>query len=231
MTTQQTVTLKVYGREKTGKGASNQVRRKDLVPGVVYGPKMKTPLNVCLVPNEIISAHRAAGKTTLVTLDPVEGAPSELKGSKVLFKEIQKHPFKPKFVHVDLHAIDLTKKTRVIVPVHYVGKSKGQADGGVLNVTLRELEIRCAPDQIPSHLDVDISNVELGGSLHLSEVEKAFPNLEFIYENDYSLLTVSEVREEKVEAAPAADAAAGAAPAAGAAAAPAADAKAPAAKK
>jgi large subunit ribosomal protein L25 len=107
----------------------------------------------------------------------------------------------------------------VIVPLHYVGKSKGQNDGGILNVTLREIEIRCVPDQIPSHIDVDISDLELNGSIHVSEIEKKFPNIEFIYENDYSLVTISEVREEKAAepvAAAAGAAAAGAAPAAGA---------------
>lgn len=232
MAQQQSVTLKVYGREKTGKGASIQLRMKDMVPGVVYGPKLKTPLNISLIPNEIIAAHRAAGKTTLVTLEPSEGAPTELKGLKVLFKEVTAHPYKTKFVHVDFHAIDLTKKMRVVVPVHFVGKSLGQAEGGILNATLRELEIRCAPDQIPSSIDVDITNLGLNDSIHLSEVEKLFPNLEFIYENDYSLVTISEIREEKAAAVdPAAAAAAAAAPGAAAAGAPAAaaGAKAPAA--
>lgn len=227
---QQNVTLKVYGREKTGKGASIQLRLKDMVPAVVYGPKMKTPLNISLIPNEIIAAHKAAGKTTLVTLEPSEGAPAELKGLKVLFKEVTAHPFKTRFVHVDFHAIDMSKKMRVVVPVHFVGKSIGQAEGGILNATLREIEIRCAPDQIPSSIDVDITKLGLNDSIHLSEVEKLFPNLEFIYENDYSLVTISEIREEKAAAVDPAAAAAAAAPGAPAAAgAPAAGAKAPAA--
>ncbi|MEO5667821.1 MAG: 50S ribosomal protein L25 [Bdellovibrionota bacterium] len=218
MAQQNAITLKVYGREQTGKGASIQLRLKDMVPGVVYGPQLKTPLNISLIPNEIIAAHKAAGKTTLVTLDAVDGAPAQLKGMKVLFKSIDAHPFKTRFVHVDFHAIDLTKKMRVVVPVHFVGKSLGQAEGGILNATLRELEIRCAPDQIPSSIDVDITNLNLNDSIHLSEVEKLFPNLEFIYENDYSLVTISEIREEKaavVDPAAAAVAVAGA-PAAGA---------------
>jgi len=211
---QQTVTLKVYGREGTGKGPARRVRMKDMVPGIIYGPKIKTPLPVSFMPNDILFAHKAAGKTALVTLETVEGAPSELNGTKVLFKAVEKHPYKVKFVHVDLHQIDLTKKLRVVVPIHFTGKAKGQADGGIVNVSVRQVEIRCAAIDIPSHLDIDISNIGLNEGLHVSDLETLYPNVEFIYENDSTLLTISEVAEEV--AAPVVTPAEGAAPVAGA---------------
>ncbi len=219
---QETVNLKTYGRENTGKGPSRRVRMKGLVPGVVYGPTMKTPLAVAFMPNDIISAYRKAGKTSLINLDLQDGAPAELKGTKVLLKEVNTHPYKTLLIHVDLHAIDLSKKTRVVVPIRYEGKAKGVADGGVLNVSVRETEVRCAPDNIPHELVVDISGIELNGSYHLSELETKYPDLEFIYDQDLSLLGVTETREEKKE-----EAAEGAVGAPAAAAAPAA-AKAPA---
>jgi large subunit ribosomal protein L25 len=236
--TQQSITLTVYGRESTGKGPARRVRMKDMIPGIVYGPKMKQPLPVSFRPNDIITAYKTAGKTTLVTLETADGAPSELKGTKVLFKAIEKHPVKSKLIHVDLHQIDLTKKLRVIVPVHFTGRAKGQNDGGILNVSVRQVEIRCAANDIPSHLDIDISNVGLNEGLHVSDLEKIYPNIEFIYENDFTLMTVTEVTEEisnpaAAAAAPAEGAAAPAAgaPTAGASAAPAAGAPAAGAKK
>jgi large subunit ribosomal protein L25 len=229
--TKQSITLTVYGRESTGKGPARRVRMKDMIPGIVYGPKMKQPLPVSFRPNDIIAAHRAAGKTTLVTLETADGAPSELKGTKVLFKAIEKHPVKAKFIHVDLHQIDLTKKLRVIVPVHFTGRAKGQNDGGILNVSVRQVEIRCAASDIPSHLDIDISHVGLNEGLHVSDLEKSYPNIEFIYENDFTLMTVTEVTEETSNPAAAAPAEGAAAPAAGASAAPAASAPAAGAKK
>jgi large subunit ribosomal protein L25 len=219
---QQTVSLRIYGRDNTGKGAARKVRKKDMVPGIVYGPKMETPFPVSFMPNDVIAAHKAAGKTSIVVLDTQEGAPEALKGAKVLIKEVQAHPYKVKLVHVDLHQIDLTKKMRAIVPVHFVGKSQGQADGGILNTSVREVEIRCAPDQIPSHLDIDITALGLNDGLSVSQLEEKYPNLEFIYENDFTLVSIVEVAEEKAAPVVAAT---------DAAAAPAADAKAPAAKK
>ncbi len=237
MSTQsQQVELKVYARKGTGKSASFQTRAEGRVPAVVYGPKMKQPVSISLIPNELLLVNKVAGKTGIVTLMATDGAPTELQGVKVLLKELQTHPYKNRLTHVDLHAIDLSKKMRVMVPVQYVGKAIGTVEGGITNISTRQVEIRCAPDKIPAHLDIDVSALNLNESIHIEDVEKLFPELEFLYESNFSLVAVTEQREEAAAVAvvdPAAAAAAGApgaAPAAGAAAAPAAaGAKAPAA--
>lgn len=206
---QETTSLTVYAKEANGKGPARRTRMKGMVPGVVYGPQFPNPFSVSFHPNDIIAAHGKVGRTGLLSLKLAEGAPKELEGSKVLLKEIDVHPYKTKIIHVDLHAIDLTKKIRVTVPVSYEGKAKGIADGGILNVTVREVEVRCSPDKIPSQLTFDISQLGIGDSAHLSELEKQYSDLEFIYDNDLSLLMISETREEKAaDDAPATDAAA-----------------------
>ena len=215
--TQENIVLKTFGRENSGKGPARRVRMEGKVPGVVYGPKMDKPFNVCFEPNDIIRAYKSGGKTSLMTLDLAEGAPAELKGTKVLLKEVTTHPYKTKLIHVDLFAMDLSKKMRVTVPVNYVGKAKGVLEGGALNVSVREVEVRCAPDKIPAHLDADISDIDINESYHLSTLEKLYPDLEFIYEKDLSLLGVSETREEKTAAETAQEAAAAAGTAAPAA--------------
>lgn len=241
--TNESLTLNIRGRTGLGKNASYRTRRDALVPGVVYGPKVKTPFTVSVVPNELISLYKKAGHTGLVTLNATEGAPSELNGQKVLIKELQTHPYKNLVTHVDLHFIDLTKSIRVTVPLKFVGKAKGLAEGGILSIIVRQVEIKCLPTDIPNHIDVDISDLGLNDNLHIEELSKKFESskLEFIYEANLVLAAVVRPEEEEVKAvaapvegAPAAAGAAGAAPAAGAAAgakaAPAAAAKAPAKK-
>jgi large subunit ribosomal protein L25 len=225
-------TLNVYGRGKSGKGASYQTRKANKVPGIVYGPKMKSPINVSLETNQIIAVNRKAGKTALVYLKALDGAPKELESSPILIKQIQTHPYKNLLLHIDLHQIDLTKKIRVTVPVNYVGKAKGLAEGGLMNVSVRQVEIRCFPNKIPNQLDYDVTHLELNGSASVTDLEKTFSankEIEFIYDSDYSLLSIVQPREEAVvavvaaapgaegaAAAPGAPAAGGAAPAAGA---------------
>jgi large subunit ribosomal protein L25 len=213
--------LNVRGRPFIGKNAAYRTRATS-IPAVVYGPKVKTPFNVEVTPNEFLRIYKTAGRTGLVTLKSSEGAPKELDGQKVLIKEVQTHPFKNIATHVDFHLIDLQKKIRVTVPVSFVGKAKGLAEGGILSISSRSVTIKCLPLDIPNHIDADVSELGVGDSLHIEELAKKFETskLEFMYESNYSLAAI--VRpEEEVAAAPVAAAAdATAAAGAGAAAAP-----------
>ena len=229
----QELTLQVFPRTSTGRNESHRVRASNLIPAVVYGPKMKAALPVSLVPNDVRIVWKKAGKTGLVTLETMDGAPAELKGTKVLFKELQTHAFKNQVLHVDLHQLDLTRKIRVTVPLQFVGKAKGLAEGGLMSIVSREVEIKCVPTEIPSVIEVDITDVGMNESIHIDDLakKKSGEKYEFIYEANIVLMAVVPPEEEKA-ATPAADAAAaaGAAPAA-AGAAPAAAGAAPAAAK
>ena len=245
-TSNETLKLGVHGRDRTGKSVSYRIRASQMVPGVVYGPKLKTPITVKLAPKQIREIYSKAGRTGLVTLESLEGAPSELNGTKVLFKEIQTHPYKNIITHVDLHQLDLGRKIRVTVPLNFTGKAKGLGEGGIMNIVSRAVEIKALPTEIPNHIDVDVSDLGVNDSIHVAELAKkleASVKYEFIFENDFALVAIVPPEEEKAAApeAAAADAAAAgaaapaaaagaAAPAAAGAAAPAAAAKAPAKK-
>lgn len=222
MTTQkesltESLTLKVYGRPKNGKSASFRTRLGGRVPGVVYGPKVKTPFSISVIPNELKPVYTKAGHTGLVTLQAMDGAPTELNGAKVLLKEVQVHPYKNLYSHIDLHQIDLDRSIRVTVPLKFVGKAKGQEEGGVVSIMSREVEIKCLPTNIPNHIDIDISPLEINGSIHIAELAEKMKSekYEFMFESDFALVAVVEPQEEKAAVAVAADPAA-ATPAAGA---------------
>lgn len=212
----QEFSLNVYDRPETGKNASYRMRATKRIPAIVYGPEMKTPLPVSLDPKELRLVFRSAGRTGLVTLAPQESAPSELKGVKVLFKEIQMHPFKNELTHVDLHKLDLNRKVRVVVPLKFIGKAKGVAEGGIVSTLSREVEIKAPPTDIPNHIDVDISELNVNDSIKIEELANSYKGgkYEFIYESNYSLVAVvppDEVEETAEEKAKAAIAAGGAA--------------------
>lgn len=223
-------TLTLFGREKLGKNASFRIRKDGNAPAIVYGPKLKQGLSVAISPKEVRALYAKVGKTGLITLKTEAGAPSELSGTKALFKEIQSHPLKKNIVHVDLHQLDLTRKIRVIVPLNFVGKAKGLGEGGIMSIVSRQVEIKCLPEDIPNHIDVDVSDVGVNESIHIEELSEKLKGskFEFIYESNIALVAVVPPEEEKVaapaaaEGAAPAEGAAAAAPAAGAAAAPAA---------
>ena len=126
------LTLEIFSREKTGKSAAYRMRLNDRVPAVVYGPNMKNGgLSVSVSPKEVKKVYLAAGKTGLITLQAKDGAPQELNGTQVLFKDLQGHPLKHTLLHVDLHQLDLNRAIRVTVPLNFVGKAQGLAEGAV----------------------------------------------------------------------------------------------------
>jgi large subunit ribosomal protein L25 len=221
MTTENT-TLKIYGRKGTGKNASFRIRDGGMVPAVVYGPKLKAPVPVSVVPNDFLAVYKANGKTKLISLEATDGAPAELTGTKIFIKAVQAHPYKNKLQHVDLHQLDLARKIRVVVPLNFTGKAKGLAEGGIMQIATRSVEIKGLPTDIPSVINVDVTAIEVNGSIHVEELSKMYDGskFEFIFDNDYALMSIVPPEDEKAATpvAGAPDAAAAAAPGAPAAA-------------
>jgi len=212
MTTQQNLTITASARE-AGKGTSRDLRSKRYVPAVVYGPKTK-PLSFFLHENEAVKYSRTGYENSIFTLTSEDKG---LNGLKVLRKSLDIHPVSRRPVHMDFFAPDMTQKVRVNVEVRVTGKAAGIADGGLVSMVRREIEIECLPLEIPSHFELDVTDLGLNQSMHVSDIK--FPeNVRVITGTEETLVTCAEVKEEVFAAPVAADAtAAGATPAAGAA--------------
>ena len=152
-------------REGTGKGVNRKLRAAGRIPAVVYGKK-RDPRALSLDPAALEKLLRGsgAGLNTLIDLS-VEG-----RTDTVLVKELQRHPVKGAFLHVDFYQVDLTRKITVSVPIHFVGKAHGVEFGGILDHPLREIEVECLPRAIPEFVEVDVSALEIGQSIHVSEL-------------------------------------------------------------
>jgi large subunit ribosomal protein L25 len=106
-----------------------------------------------------------------------------------MVKELQIHPVTGQFLHVDFYEVDLTRKINAMVPVTVTGKSQGVEDGGILQIVRRELEVFCLPTAIPEAIEVDISGLEIGGSIHVKEI--ALPSdVELPEDVDFTVITV-----------------------------------------
>jgi large subunit ribosomal protein L25 len=198
----------------------NRVNRK--IPAVVYGSVKNA--NILVEEGQILKYNVRAFENALFN---IKGA--ELNNVVALIKKVQVHPLTRKPVHVDFFALDLKKAVRVSVELRPEGKPVGLAEGGLLNMVNRQIEIECLPTEIPAFFTVDVSELGIGQSLHVSDV-KLPAGVKLISSPDLTVAVVALAEEEVLTPTPAAgaDAAAGAAPAAGAAA-PAAGAAAPAA--
>jgi large subunit ribosomal protein L25 len=179
------VLLKANLRERVGKEYAKKLRKNGLIPAVVYGQKTDT------LPLEIESKafhtllREGLGENVLVTL-VTEGKKNGER--KVLIREIQRDPVKGHIVHVDFHEVSLTKKLSLQVPIHLVGSPEGVKEGGILQHTLRELEVQCLPTAIPEKVEVDVSHLKIGDTIHVSDLKTE--GLEILSDPQSSVVSV-----------------------------------------
>jgi large subunit ribosomal protein L25 len=158
--------LNVELRSGTGKGASRQLRVNGLIPGIVYGKGMES-VPVTVNPKELAAAIAGeGGKNRLLTL---KGGGS-LDGKVIIVSDVLADPIKGILRHVDLHKIDLAEKVKVAVPVNLVGACAGVKEGGLLDFAMHEVSVECLPDQIPPHIDVDITELAIGSTIHVGQL-------------------------------------------------------------
>lgn len=222
---------------KFNKNAARRVRVSGLIPAVVYGAGQESQA-IAVDPKSITKIlYSESGHNSIFDLDIEGGA-----GVKAMIVDWQYEPIKGKLLHIDLKRIAMDKAMRVSVPVTLSGIPAGvKLGGGVLDQILREIEVECLPNDIPSHIDVDVSALELYGAVHVSDLPHT-GSVKFLESEETLVAHVTSIKEEAAtaEVTPAAPEpevtkgkgkpeAAAAAPAAGAKA-PAAGAKAPAKK-
>jgi large subunit ribosomal protein L25 len=204
-TTSSTPAVVATPREgKFNKNAARRVRVSGKIPAVVYGAGQDS-VAVSVDPRVITKIlHSDSGHNTIFDLD-VTGA----SVVKAMIVDWQHEPIKGALLHIDLKRIAMDKMMKVSVPIQLVGVPVGvKSQGGILEHTLREVEIECLPNDIPSHLDVDVSALELNGAIHVSDLPHS-GSIKFLDDEGLTVAHVAAIREEA--AAETADAAATAA--------------------
>jgi large subunit ribosomal protein L25 len=139
------------------------------VPAIAYS-KTTTPIYLSIHCKEFLLQRKRYGRSHLYSI-VVEDAPPEDREFKVLLKEIQQHPLDYHVLHIDLYRVDMTRPIRVKVPIELTGKPIGLMEGGLLTQILRDTEIQCLPDAIPTSLVGDVTQLAVGHSLHLSQLQ------------------------------------------------------------
>ena len=188
--------LNVEPRVRIGKGGSRKVRADGLVPAVVYGKGMDA-LNIRVEPKALQQAVATdAGWNTLITLK----GDGPFDGKVVILKDMDVDAIRRDIMHVDFHAIDLKKQLAVMVPVQTVGKSKGEKEGGTLQIIRHELEVYCLPTEIPDSIEINVEELEVGDVVHINDVTLP-EGVESRHDVNFTVLTVAGRMVEEVEGA------------------------------
>jgi large subunit ribosomal protein L25 len=161
------VTLEALRRAGLGKNQVRRLRHDGQVPGIVYG-RGREPLPVAVNAKALGAAlHTQAGRNVLIDLAIGDG---DRRAETVMVKDLQRDIFRRDITHVDFYAIDLTRTVEAHVPITFVGQPAGIADGGVFEVHLREVVVKCLPTQIPEHIEVNINALGVGDAIHVRDV-------------------------------------------------------------
>ncbi len=184
--------FEVFAR-KSGSSTSRQLRRKQFVPAIVYGPGQKTT-SLAL---DIRSVEKYSKKKYENKIFTFKSDEQHLNNLKVLKKDISYHKLTRKPLHIDFLSLDMNKKVRVNVEVHFTGKSKGvKESGGVFNIIRRNVEVECLPSEIPEFFSIDISPLGINQNFHVSNLQVP-ENIKLITSLKASLCAVSEITEEE----------------------------------
>jgi large subunit ribosomal protein L25 len=187
-----TVTIKAERRSGTGKGPARQTRREGKVPAVIYGHGRETQA-LAVSAHELEKVlHGISAGSTIIELK-VNG-----DSTQALIREIQRHPTKKTITHVDFYEIHAGERLRLDVPFRLVGSPAGVRNGGgVLEQFLRDVSIEVLPRNIPEQIDLDVTDLEIGRSLHVSDLD--IPDAKILTDPEATICTVvpPRVEEEK----------------------------------
>jgi large subunit ribosomal protein L25 len=160
--------LKTNQRNTFGKGSARALRRQGLIPAVLYGPKRESiPLNVSTL--DLDKIYKASGTEQVILNLKIED--SGIQNATAVVKEVQVSPVTGQYLHIDFCEISLNEEITVNVPVEVTGRSKGVERGGFLQVVSHQLEISCLPIDMPDKIQIDVTSLDIGDSIHIGDIE------------------------------------------------------------
>jgi len=179
-----------------GSSPARELRRKGKIPAVFYGPETETILLSVNISDLEQAMKKGTSSQVLFSLVIQNGKTNK---KTVMIKELQIHPVSRNFLHVDFYEIDMNRKINVKVPVTIKGKSKGLELGGTLQILRRELEVLCLPLKIPESIEVDITDLDIGDSVHVDEIPLE-GDIEIPFDVNFTVVTMLSPKfEEELE--------------------------------
>jgi large subunit ribosomal protein L25 len=191
------IELQATVRKSVGNGPARVLRRAGQIPAVLYGRKIEPVLlSVNTKDLEQILKKGSFGQFILTLV--IQNGKKMTKPA--IIKELQTHPVSGSLIHIDFYEVDMKRQIKVMVPVVTTGKSVGIEEGGLLNIVRRELEVFCLPGDIPEAIEIDISELGIGDSIHLEDLPLG-ENVEVVTDVNFTVVTVlsPKVEEEVVE--------------------------------
>tara|TARA_B100000575_G_C23068854_1_gene615578 strand:- start:88 stop:732 length:645 start_codon:yes stop_codon:yes gene_type:complete len=180
--------IELNQRKELGNKSSKHLRNNSMVPGIFYS-STEPPFPFYIEKKHMYDALRSSSRVYSININGKE--------LYAIFKEIQYHPVSEEIIHIDLYGVSLKDKINLSIPIVLKGESPGVKMGGMMTQSLLELEVSCPASKVPESIDIDISKLELGNILHVSDLE--FDDFEIITSDDATIVSIQVPKEEQEE--------------------------------
>jgi large subunit ribosomal protein L25 len=181
-----------------GNGPARRLREAGQIPAVLYGPKTESVL-LSVNKNDLDLIFKK-GRISQIILNLVIQNNGETYTRPAMIKELQVHPVSRNYLHIDFYEIDMDRKVTVKIPVVTTGQSVGIERGGILQIIRRELEVQCLPFEVPESIEIDITDLDMGDSIHVEDISLE-GEVEFLGEANLTVVTIltPKIEEEPEE--------------------------------
>jgi large subunit ribosomal protein L25 len=181
------IELKTNIRATVGNGPARRLRQAGQIPAVLYGPKTESVL--LSVNKSDLDLALKKGRSGQIILNLVVQDNGETYTRPAMIKELQLHPVSRNYLHIDFYEINLDRKITLGIPIVTVGSSVGVERGGILQIIRRELEVECLPFEVPESIEIDITDLDMGDSIHVKDISMD-GEVELLGESNLTVLTV-----------------------------------------
>jgi len=188
------ISLSVSPRNRAGSGAAGRIRREGKIPAVLYGTSGTRNLSVDR--STFLQVWRKAGQSSIVTIDDGQGF-----STMSLIQDVQRNPLTDDFMHIDFLEVTAGHAITASIPVHVQGTPVGvSSEGGVMDIQLHEVEVRCLPQDLPHQIDVPVQEMKLGDVIHLRDLP-VLAGVEYVGEEDAPVVAITHGGVEEPESA------------------------------
>jgi large subunit ribosomal protein L25 len=189
------IDLNAIIRKTTGNGPARQLRATGQMPGILYGPDME-PIMLAITVSDLDKVLKTSNIGQVLLNLTIKNGKTITKTAMI--KELQRQPVSGEFLHVDFYEVAMDRKIRVSVPIVATGNSVGVELGGVLQIVRREVEVLCLPNEIPETIEVDVTDLDVGDSLHVNDIPLE-RDIEIQADMNFTVITVLSPTKEEEE--------------------------------
>jgi len=189
------IRIQAEKRIGTGKGVVRKLRKQGVIPGIIYG-KDVAPLLLTISSRQWRSVRSHVKSNTIIKIELKDGGSTEER--PVMLKDMQRSVIDDAVLHVDFLQVSMERSVQVEVPIHLTGDPEGVVKGGVVEQHLRTIMIESLPGQIPDSIEVDISKLEIGDSIHVREI--SLPGIKLLEQPDVAIVGVTPPEKEEAAA-------------------------------